>query len=85
MADETINAPTTEDNIVDVETTTEETTTDKVVVDTQETVGEMTGEEPAPRVVDEHIFVAEKVARKKAEKELKALKKGLPKRKSQKT
>ena len=37
----------------------------------------MTGEDPAPRVVDEHIFVAEKIARKKAEKELKALKKSI--------
>jgi hypothetical protein len=76
MAEQDIeNAPNAEDN-AKVETTTEETTAQEVV-ETQETIGEMTGEDPAPRVVDEHIFVAEKVARKKAEKELKALKKSI--------
>lgn len=75
MAEQDIeNALNAEDN-ANVETTTEETTTENV--DTQETIGEMTGEDPAPRVVDEHIFVAEKIARKKAEKELKALKKSI--------
>lgn len=72
MDEKDIKAPNAEDK-AEVETTTEETTD----VDTQETIGEMTGEDPAPRVVDEHIFVAEKIARKKAEKELKALKKSI--------
>jgi len=74
MAEQDIeNALNAEDN-ANVEITTEDTTK---VEDPQETIGEMTGEVPAPRVVDEHIFVAEKVARKKAEKELKALKRSI--------
>lgn len=68
--DETINAPATEDNEA-VETTTEETTTGE---STEETIAEMVGEKPQSRVVDESIFVAEKKARKQAERELKALK-----------
>lgn len=42
----------------------------------QKTIGEM-GEIPQPKVVEEHVFVAEKKARKAAERELKALKKSI--------
>ncbi len=74
MADETINAPATEDNAAKVETTTEETTTDGA--STEQTIEEMAGTveaTPEKRVVDEHVFVAEKKARKQAEKDLAAL------------
>lgn len=74
MTDEVIeDAQVGEDKPI-VDETTAETTPE---VDTQETIGEMAGEEPAPRVVDEHVFVAEKKARKQAERELKALKKSI--------
>lgn len=70
MDEKDIKAPTAEDK-AEIETTIEDT----IEADPQETIGEMAGEVPAPRVVDEHIFVAEKVARKKAEKRIKALEK----------
>lgn len=74
MPDEVIEDTQVGEDKPTVDETTAETTQE---VDTQETIGEMAGEEPAPRVVDEHIFVAEKKARKQAERELKALKKSI--------
>lgn len=74
MPDEVIEDTQVGEDKPIVDETTAETTQE---VDTQETIGEMAGEEPAPRVVDEHIFVAEKKARKQAERELKALKKSI--------
>lgn len=64
--------------VAESKATETEKTVEKSKEDTQKTVGEMAeGVTPKedPRVVDEHIFVAEKKARKAAEKELKELRK----------
>ncbi len=74
MADEAIIAPSAEENAPITETTVETTPE----VENEQTIGEMEGEtQPEARVVDEHVFVAEKKARKAAEKELKALRQSI--------
>ncbi len=74
MTDEVKNAQATENNDSNTEKTVEETTED-AGDSTEKTIGEMEGVDPQPekRVVDQDVFVAEKKARKKAEKELQAL------------
>ena len=62
---------------VDAQVAESKATPETTVEETPKTVGEMAGETievEKPKVVDEHVFVAEKKARKAAEKELKALK-----------
>jgi uncharacterized coiled-coil protein SlyX len=70
MTDEVTTAQGAEDSAPVAEPTAE--TTPEVA--TEQTVGEMAGDtQPAPRVVDEHVFVAEKKARKAAERRIKEL------------
>lgn len=70
MTDEVTIAQDAEDIAPEVETTTEPTET----VEAEQTIGDMAGDtQPAPRVVDEKVFVAEKKARKAAERRLKEL------------
>lgn len=71
MTDEVINAQGAEDIATEVEETTEQPQEE-----VQQTIEEML-DVPEKRVVDEHVFVAEKKARKAAEKELKALKESI--------
>ena len=74
MADEAVITPDAEVNAPETETTVE--TTPEVA--NEQTIGDMVEEtQPEARVVDEHIFVAEKKARKAAERELKALKQSI--------
>lgn len=82
MEDKTINTPVVEDK-----TTTAETTVEKKPMEaeqpkkeeSQQTVAEIieNTDPEEKRVVEEHIFVAEKKARKAAEKELKVLKESI--------
>lgn len=63
-------APVVEDKV----TTPSETPEVAPTVEPEPTIADMVKEtEPAPRVVDEHVFVAEKKARKAAERKLKEL------------
>lgn len=63
-------APVVEDKV----TTPSDTPEVAPMVEPEQTMGDMVKEtEPAPRVVDEHVFVAEKKARKAAERKLKDL------------
>lgn len=71
MTEEVINAQGAEDNATEVEETTEQSQEE-----VQQTIEEMS-DVPEKRVVDEHVFVAEKKARKAAEKELKALRESI--------
>lgn len=74
MADEAVITPDAEVNAPETETTVE--TTQEVA--NEQTIGDMVEEtQPEARVVDEHVFVAEKKARKAAERELKALKQSI--------
>ena len=74
MADEAVITPDAEVNAPQTETTVE--TTQEVA--NEQTIGDMVEEtQPEARVVDEHVFVAEKKARKAAERELKALKQSI--------
>jgi|JI61114BRNA_FD_contig_31_167912_length_881_multi_4_in_0_out_0_1 hypothetical protein len=70
MTDEVTEAQGAEDIAPEAEPTAD--TTPEVA--TEQTVGEMAGDtQPTPRVVDEHVFVAEKKARKAAERRIKEL------------
>lgn len=63
-------APVVEDKV----TTSSDTPEVAPTVEPEKTIGDMVKEtEPTPRVVDEHVFVAEKKARKAAERKLKEL------------
>lgn len=74
MTEEVINTPEAEENALEIETTIEATPE----VEIEQTIEEMVEEtKPEARVVDEHVFVAEKKARKAAERELKALKQSI--------
>ena len=74
MADEAVITPDAEVNAPQTETTVE--TTQEVV--NEQTIGDLVEEtQPKARTVDEHVFVAEKKARKAAERELNALKKSI--------
>jgi hypothetical protein len=82
MAEEVKDAPTTEDKVVEKTETTVETPKkeETPTPEPQKTIGEMAEDgDPTPerRVVDEHVFVAEKKARKKAERDLKALRESI--------
>ena len=74
MTDEVIDAQGAEDIAPETETTVETTKE----VESEQTIGEMVEEtQPAPRVVDEHVFVAEKKARKAAERRIKELERSI--------
>lgn len=70
MTDEVVEAQDAEDIASQAEPTAETTPE----VDTEQTVGEMAGDtQPTPRVVEEHKLIAERKARKAAERRIKEL------------
>lgn len=67
MDDTMINAPVSEDIETPIDTTPEVAPTESIKI------SDMVAEAPKPRMVDEHVFVAEKKARKELEKKVREL------------